>query len=336
MAKAKSSGIDWIDKIYDELGESDANQDVKDYLSTGYMPLNYALSGRYEDGGFAVGRCTEVFGPESCGKTLLATMAMIETQRRDGLAFMLDYEHAFSLARARQLGLSIDKMKWIYKQPVTAEQGFGWIETTSNIIREANSEKFITVVIDSVASMVTKEEADAGYDGVNMKVKLSLASVMSQSLKKLTAVVNNSNITLLFLNQTRDNPGIMFGDKKITPGGNALKFYASVRVKLTKIGKIKNGDQIIGENVNATIIKNKVTEPFRECEYQGSFKEGINLYGSHIDALIELGKLGDSQGYVEFFGEKMRSKELEKICREQPEQYEKLLSMFREAKPIAV
>jgi len=241
---------------------------------------------------------------------------------------MLDYEHAFSLSRAVQLGLSIDKSLWIFKQPETAEQGFGWIEAMANIVREADSDKYITVVIDSVASMITKEEADAGYDGVNMKVRLSLASVMSQSLKKLGSLVNNSNVTLLFLNQTRDNPGIMFGDKKITAGGNALKFFSSVRVKLNKNGKIKDGDVIVGESVNATVIKNKVTEPFRECEYQGSFKEGINLYGSHIDALFEMGLLGDSKGYVEFGGVKMRSKELEKICREQPEKYSELLAMF--------
>lgn len=319
--------ISWIDKVYKEIGGNDSNQDVKDWLSTGYLPLNYCMSGRY-DGGIPVGRITEVFGAESSGKTLMATMAMIETQRRGGLALMLDYEHAFSLRRAINLGLSTDKERWIFKQPESAEKGFAIIEFIANEVRKADTDKFITVVVDSVASMTTEEELKAGFEDVNMKTRLSLAAVLSSSLKLLSSLVNNTNITLLFLNQTRDNPGIMFGDKKKTAGGNALKFYCSTRVKLSKVGKLKDGDAVIGETVHAEVIKNKVFEPFRSCEFQSCFKEGINLLASHIDALKELGKLGDKKGYVVFRDKSWREKELVETARNDSEVYSELLQLF--------
>jgi len=318
-----------IDKIYKEIGENDLNQDVKDWLGSGFLPLNECISGKY-DGGFPVGRITEIFGAESCGKTLLATMALIETQKKGGIAVFLDYEHAFSLSRAKQLGLNDSKDQWIYKQPETAEDGFKMIEAIANAVRDADSSKYITVIVDSIASMMTKEELDADYDESTMKTKLSLASVLSASLKKLASLVNKTNITLILLNQIRDNPGVMFGEKEKTSGGRALKFYCSTRIKLSKIGKIKDGDKIIGEKVVAQIVKNKVFEPFKTCEYISNFKDGIDLVGSHIAYAKDLGLLGSTKGWVEWAGKKFRENELINALKDNEEEYNKLLQIIKQ------
>jgi len=327
--------MDFIEAIYKEIGECDFNQDVRDYLSTGLLPLNKAISGRY-DGGIPVGRITEIFGGPSSGKTLLATMACVETQKRDGLAVFLDYEHAFSLSRGIKLGLSDDKYKWIYKQPSTAEEGFRIVEFIANTVRKDYPDKYVTIIKDSIASMVTKEELETGYGDGNMRTRLSLPAVMSESLKKIAGIVSKTNITLIFLNQTRDNPGIMFGDKTTTPGGNATKFFASLRIKLSKTGKIEDGGEVIGENVKAQTVKNKIFEPFKECGYVTHFTNGINLEMSHIEDLDKRGLLGDTKGWVALpSGEKFRKKQLAELCRERPEVYETLLSLYAPSKDEA-
>ncbi|MCP3933341.1 MAG: recombinase, partial [Bacteroidetes bacterium] len=308
--------MDFIDKIYKEIGQNDANQTVKDFLSTGLMPLNYALSNRFHIGGFPVGRITEVYGGASSGKTLLATMAMKEAQKRDGLAVMLDFEHAFSMERALALGLSGDKDKWIYKQPATAEEGFGIIEFIMKVVREKYPEKYVCIIVDSVASMPTKLEQEAGFDGSNMKTKLSLAACLSANLKLLTPIISKTNVTMIFLNQTRENPGVMFGDKVTTAGGNALKFYASVRIKLSKNGKILDDDkEVIGEGVTAQTVKNKVASPFKSVPYIGDFEIGIDLIASHIEDLKKKGVFGDTKGWLEFEGKKYRQKDFVQILK---------------------
>ena len=322
---------DVLDVIYKEIGESDYNQDVKDWLSIGYLPLNKAISGNYFKGGLPVGRIIEIFGASSAGKTLLATMACIETQKRDGLAVFLDHEHAFSLSRAVDIGLDDDRTKWIYKQPTTAEESFHAIEFISKTIRTGYPEKFVTVIVDSVASMVTKSEMDTNYGDENMKTRLSLPVVMSTCLKKLAAVVSKTNITLIFLNQTRDNPGVMFGDKKSTPGGNALKFFASVRISVSKIKKlIDKNKEFIGDMVKATVVKNKVGVPYKTATYQTSQTHGIDLTASHINALSDMGKLGSTKNFVEFEGKKYRKKELGIYLEENPEKEEDLLALFED------
>jgi recombination protein RecA len=324
--------MDFIDRIYKEIGESDANQDVSDWLSVGYLPLNMAISGKY-DGGLPVGRIIEIFGGESSGKTMLATMACIEAQRRGGLAMYLDFEHAFSIRRATQLGLIDDRTQWIYKQPSTAEEAFRISEFVANEVRKNDSKKTIALVYDSVAAMMTKEELEVGYDESTMKTRLSLASCLSTSLKKLAELVNNTNITLIFLNQTRSNVGVMFGDKEKTTGGNALKFYASARIKLSKQGKIKSddGNYIIGDNVVAQVVKNKVFEPYREARYESNFKEGINLEASHINFAKDKGLLGDTKGWLEFKGGKHRAKDLEAILKADRAMYGELLDIIKAA-----
>jgi len=321
-----------IDKIYKEIGESDFNQDVKDWLDTGLKPLNKRISGHY-NGGFPVGRITEIYGGPSCGKTLLATNACIETQKRDGLAIFLDHEHAFSLSRGRKLGLSDDKNLWIYKQPTTAEESFKIIEYVANMIRTEYPDKYVTIIEDSVASMVTEEELNTEYGDENMRTRNSLPMLMSTALKKLSAVVSKTNITLIFLNQTRDNPGVMFGSKEKTPGGNSLKFYASVRIRLSKRGKItidgsKDGE-IIGETVKAQTVKNKVYEPFKECDYTTHFKNGINLVISHIDEAVKLGIIEKSGAWYNFEGCKVQGKDkLIATFDSDPALYEAMLANF--------
>lgn len=318
-----------IDAIYKEIGESDYNQDVKDWLGTGYMPLNKIIGGRY-DAGFPVGRVIEIFGGPSSGKTLLATMACIQTQKKDGLAVFLDHEHAFSLSRAVSVGLDQDRYRWIYKQPTTAEESFKWIETIAELVRKEHPDKFVTVIIDSVASMITKAELETEYGAETMKTRLELPLLLSSALKKLSRIVSKTNVTLILLNQTRDNPGVMFGDKKSTPGGNALKFYASVRVKLTKTGKVKDDDnRIIGDKVRAEVIKNKVFEPFYTTEYVTNFTCGINLVRSHIEDLKKLKAFGGSGTWIEFGGEKYQGlKKLEEAIATTPGLYADLLALY--------
>lgn len=322
--------MSFVDDVYKAIGANDENQDVSDWLSTGILQLNKAIGGSY-DRGFPIGRIIEVYGAESCGKTLLATFAIKETQDKGGLGIFLDYEHAFSSSRAVALGMSVEPGKWIYKQPETAEEGFALIEKIVELARKNDTKRPITVVIDSVASMSTQSEVDAGFDESNMKTKLSLAAIMSPSLKKLASLVNKTNITLIFLNQVRDNPGVMYGDKESTPGGRALKFYASVRIKLRKSDKIKDSnDVIIGQKVIAQIVKNKCFDPFREAEYEGSFSEGVNLYTSLIDEAEEVGVLKKSGKYLTMpDGTNKYRSQIEKEMRADVTKYESLLDAVK-------
>lgn len=318
-----------LKNLIEELGPSDFNQDVSSWLNTGYLPLNKIISGKYH-GGIPVGRVTEIFGGESCGKTLLATMAMMSTQQLGGAAILLDYERAFSVSRAHQLGMSIDDDCWFYKQPLTAEEGFYIIDTIAETVRKNQTTKHITVVVDSIASMVPKSVVETGYDDLNMKTNLSLAMLLSSALPKVVNTINKNNITLIFLNQVRDNPGVMFGEKEKTPGGKAMKFYASLRVKLTKRGKVKDGDVIIGENVQAEVVKNKVYEPFQNTTYLSNFSVGIDLVVSHINHAVEQGWLGTSKGWVDWDGKKMRPNILVETLKNEPEAYSQFLTLFKD------
>jgi len=315
--------------IRKECGESDEVQDVSEYLTTGFLPLNRAISGRYS-GGLGVGRIAEIFGAESSGKTMIATMVLAHTQRLGGFGIFLDFEHAFSLSRAMQLGLSNDPALWYYRQPATADEGF---ELISKACNAAGKDGKITVVVDSVASMVTKEAMDAGLDGQNMKTKLSLAALMSQKIPILNQDTHNTNTTVIFLNQTRKNPGVMFGDAETTPGGTALKFYASTRLKMTRLGKETDDDKnVIGEKVKCTVIKNKIHRPFEEAQFIVHYAEGVNLELSHIMDLKNRGLLGDTKGWLTLpSGEKFRADALVSKCKENPEFYNGLiLSMYQD------
>lgn len=320
----------FIDELYEAIGENDCNQTVSDYLSTGILPLNKIISGKY-DGGIPVGRITELYGKSSSGKTLIATMAMIETQKKGGIAVFLDFEHAFSSDRAETLGLSLDKTKWIYKQPDTAEGAFDGVEKIIGIVRKSAIQKPITIVFDSVASMVTKEEFEATYENVNMKTRLSLASFMSSALRKIVGQAAKFNITLIFLNQTRDNPMHQqtHTAKEYTSGGNAMKFYASVRLELRKGIKVELEDKsVIGEQVTAKTVKNKIYSPFKTTSYVSNFDMGIDLVATHIGALEEQGVFGNSRGWLVWNGENIRKKEIIEKCRADKEFYDNILKNF--------
>ena len=323
---------DWIKNLHQVTGGNDFNQDVNDWLGTGFLPLNRAMSGKY-DGGFPVGRISEVYGGPSSGKTLLATMAMIETQNKGGLAVFLDFEHAFSISRGQELGLRIEPQHWLFKQPTTAEDGMGIVEMVCGAVDAKGSKKHVTIVVDSVAAMVTKEELEAGFDGANMRTKLSLAACMSASLKKVVGVVSKHNVTLIFLNQIRLKPNVMFGDNESTSGGEALKFYASLRMKLTKGAKVKESAdpkaEIIGEIIRANMVKNKVYRPFQTTEWTSDFTYGIELDVSHINALIEMGKLEkNSSGRIELDGKKLTIKQLSQKMKDEKETRAKIIRGF--------
>lgn len=320
--------MDFMSKIYEEIGQNDHNQSVSDHLTTGILPLNYIISGKY-NGGLPVGRITEIYGAASCGKTLMATMALIETQRKKGIAIFLDYEHAFDVERAKGLGLDVKEGVWVYKQPETAENGFEIIEKIAGIVRANDTKVPVTIIVDSVASMITRAEEDAKYDP-NMKTKLSLASLMSSALKQLAGKISKFDITLIFLNQTRDNPGIVYGDKKYTVGGNSMKFYASVRIELSKLKKIENSrKEVIGEFVRAKTVKNKIHAPFKEITYISDFDLGVDLVGTHVMTLKKQGCFGSTKGWLEYNGKKYREKEFVEMCRADKKLETEILKLFQ-------
>ena len=272
------------------------------------------------------------FVVHNSGKTLLATMAMIETQRKGGLAVFLDHEHSFSIARAQQLGLSIEPQHWLFKQPMTAEEGLGIVKTVCELVDQKGSAKHVTAVIDSVAAMVTKEELEAGLDGGNMRTRLSLAAAMSSNLKKVVGIVNKRNVTLIFLNQVRLKPGVIYGDNESTSGGEALKFFASTRIRLSKGPKVKESSdpksEIVGEKVHAKVVKNKVHRPFQQVEWTSDFTFGIDLDTSHVEALVAMGKLQSKAGFIEFEGKKYRQRQLVAYMKDEPGVRARIIGMF--------
>ena len=271
---------------------------------------------------------SQIFGAESSGKTLIATKIMAHTQRMKGFAIFLDFEHAFSLPFGMRLGLSNDPKLWYYRQPTTAEEG---LDIVYKACATADKDGRITVVVDSVASMVTAESLEGGLEGANMKTKLSLAALLSQQLPVLAQKIHNSNSTIIFLNQTRKNPGVMFGDKESTTGGMALKFYASTRIKLSRMGKEKDDDKnIIGEKVNCSVIKNKIHRPFEEANYVVHYTEGMNIELSHILDLKARGLLGDTKGWLMLGKDKFRLDDLVKLAKSDPKVNKELLDMFKD------
>ncbi len=241
-------------------------------ISTGSVGLNMALG----VGGFPRGRIIEIYGPESSGKTTLAIHAIAEAQKQGGIAAIIDAEHAFDRFYAERLGVDIDNL--LISQPDSGEEA---LEVADELIR---SSAIDIIVIDSVAALTPKAELE-GEMGEN-KVGLQ-ARLMSQALRKLTATINKTNTTCIFINQLREKIGVMFGNPETTTGGNALKFYASVRLDIRKIGQIKDGDEVIGNQVRVKVVKNKVAPPFRKAEFDLMFNEGISKVGELVDLGVE-------------------------------------------------
>lgn len=287
-------------------------------IPSGSVGLNIALG----VGGYPRGRVVEIYGPESSGKTTLAIHAMAEVQKQGGIAAIIDAEHAFDRFYAEKLGVNTNDL--LIAQPDCGEQA---LDIADELIRSAAVD---LVVIDSVAALTPKAEieGDMGDNRVGLHARL-----MSQALRKLTATINKTQTTCIFINQLREKIGVMFGNPETTTGGNALKFYASVRLDIRKAQAIKEGDEIIGNQVRVKVIKNKVAPPFKKTEFDLMFNEGISRVGEIVDMGVEKGILTKSGSWYSYDGNKLaQGRDAAKnVLRDNPELADEIESKIMEA-----
>ena len=313
MAKIeKDFGKGSIMKLGDESVE-----DV-DTIPTGSLSLDAALG----VGGYPKGRIIEIFGPESSGKTTLALHAIAEAQKAGGLAAFIDAEHALDRFYAAKLGVNTDDL--LISQPDNGEQA---LEIADQLIR---SSAIDIIVIDSVAALTPKAEieGDMGDNKVGLQARL-----MSQALRKLTSSISKTNTTCIFINQLREKIGIMFGNPETTTGGNALKFYASVRLDIRRVTTLKDGDTPIGNQVRVKIVKNKVAPPFRKAEFEITFGEGISRAGEIVDLGVELGILKKSGSWFSYGETRLGQGRdaVKKLIKDNPELSEEIEAQIAEA-----
>ena len=313
MAKIeKDFGKGSIMKMGDEQVE-----DV-DVISSGSLALNAALG----VGGYPKGRIIEIYGPESSGKTTLAIHAIAEAQKNGGIAAFIDAEHAFDRFYAAKLGVNVNEL--LISQPDNGEQA---LEIADQLIR---SSAIDIIVIDSVAALTPKAEIEGemGDNRVGLQARL-----MSQALRKLTSTINKTNTTCIFINQLREKIGVMFGNPETTTGGNALKFYASVRLDIRKVTTLKDGDTPIGNQVRVKVVKNKVAPPFRKAEFEITFGEGISHIGEIVDLGTELGVIKKSGSWFSYEDTKIGQGRdaVKRMLRDNPELCDELEAKISEA-----
>ncbi|MBR5074510.1 MAG: recombinase RecA [Bacteroidales bacterium] len=287
-------------------------------IPTGSIALDHALG----IGGYPRGRVIEIYGPESSGKTTLAIHAIAEAQKAGGIAAMIDAEHAFDRTYAKKLGVNVDTL--LISQPDNGEQA---LEIADSLIRSGAID---IVVIDSVAALTPKAEieGDMGDSKVGLQARL-----MSQALRKLTANISKTNTCCIFINQLREKIGIMFGNPETTTGGNALKFYASVRLDVRKTQQLKDGDDATGNRARVKVVKNKMAPPFRKAEFDIVFGEGISKLGEIVDLGVELGVIKKSGSWFSYNESKLAQGRdaVKQLLRDNPELCEEIEAKVREA-----
>jgi recombination protein RecA len=295
-----------VEQIKERFGEgaimtlSEAKKVDVDVIPTGSLSLDLALG----VGGIPRGRVIEVFGPESSGKTTLALHIVSEAQKRGGMAAFVDAEHALDPGYAGLIGVKMDEL--LISQPDTGEQALEIVETL------IQSNAVDVIVVDSVAALTPRAEIEGEMGEAHMGLH---ARLMSQALRKITAVVAKSNTTVVFLNQIRMNIGVMFGNPEVTTGGKALKFYSSVRLEVRRRAQIKQGERIIGSRTIVKVVKNKVAAPFQSAEFDILYNEGISWTGDLVDTAVRFGVFQKSGSWVTYHGEKIAQ------GREQAKQY---------------